>query len=188
VARAGPRSAGTATEPAPTFPAGVPPTHTQEEQHKAINQLDTDLPQANHFRGKQKAGQKQQWLPREVFAFSQLGTPSSTGLSAALQSCSNPTPKLKPDPFLEGGGEAQAQHIPPEERIFFPLPSEKGLLLPVFYETPTHQPSNRSLHLPWFYVSNKKQLHLHKTCFSNTLSARGWSGGGVSLPSRGHVS
>lgn len=76
------------------------------------------------------------------------------------------------------------QHIPPEERIFFsPLgsshPSEKVPLLPVFYETPTHQLSNCSQHVLRFYVSNKKQLHLHKTCFfSNRLSPRGWSGVG----------
>lgn len=79
------------------------------------------------------------------------------------------------------------QHIPPEARIF-PLldsshPSEKVPQLPVFYETPTHQPSNCSQHVLWFYVSNKKQLHLHKTCsFLSRLSPRGWSGVGGKLP------
>lgn len=88
------------------------------------------------------------------------------------------------------GGGPSAAHPSRRKDFFSPLgsshPSEKGPLLPVFYETPTHQPSNCSQHVLWFYVSNKKQLHLHKTCFfSSRLSPGGW---GDSLPSSGHVS
>lgn len=182
-------TAVTTTEPAPTFPAGVPPTHIQEKQHEAIHQLDANLPQATPFSRKQKAGQKQRWLPREGFAFPQLiaGSWGQLLAQACLQhSRDAPIQLLNQSQihFWKVGGEAQVQHIPPEERIFFsPLgsshPSEKVPLLPVFYETPTHQLSNCSQHVLRFYVSNKKQLHLHKTCFfSNRLSPRGWSGVG----------
>lgn len=119
--------------------------------------------------GKQNAGQR--------------GTASSTGLPAVLKRCSNATSKPKPDPFLDGG-ERPKYCKPLQKKGFFPPlgsshPSEKVPLLPVFYETPTHQQSNCSRHVLRFYVSNKKQLHLHKTCFfSSRLSARGWSGVG----------
>lgn len=89
--------------------------------------------------------------------------------------------------WMGAGGGPSAAH-PSRSKDFSSLldsshPSEKVLLLPVFYETPTHQPSNCSQHVLWFYVSNKKQLHLHKTCsFLSRLSPRGWSGVGGKLP------
>lgn len=122
----------------------------------------------------------------------QLGTDSGTEPVCSTQEMFQYNIKTKARPTSgwmgAGGGEAQVQHIPPEARIFSSLldsshPSEKVPLLPVFYETPTHQPSNCSQHVLWFYVSNKKQLHLHKTCsFLSRLSPRGWSGMGGKLP------
>lgn len=178
------------TEPAPTFSAGALPNTHSGKGHKAIHQQNTDLPQANPFHRKQNAGEKQSWLPREGFAFPQQiagswGQILAQNLPAALKRCSTTTSKPKPDPLLDGGwgGGPSAAH-PSRSKDFSSLldsshPSEKVPLLPVFYETPTHQPSNCSQHVLWFYVSNKKQLHLHKTCsFLSRLSPRGWSGTG----------
>lgn len=114
----------------------------------------------------------------------QPGTAPSTGLSAAPKMLQyNFKTKAISASGWWGGGPSVA-HPSRRKDFFSPLrsshPSEKVPLLPVFYETPTHQPSNCSQHVLRFYVSNKKQLHLHKTCFfSSRLSLMG---GTTSLP------
>lgn len=119
----------------------------------------------------------------------QLGTDSGTEPVCSTQEMFqyNIKTKARPTSGWGRGGGPSAAH-PSRSKDFSSLldsshPSEKVLLLPVFYETPTHQPSNCSQHVLWFYVSNKKQLHLHKTCsFLSRLSPRGWSGVGGKLP------
>lgn len=119
----------------------------------------------------------------------QLGTDSGTEPVCSTQEMFQYNIKTKARPISgwgQGGGPNAAH--PSRSQDFSSLldsshPSEKVPLLPVFYETPTHQPSNCSQHVLWFYVSNKKQLHLHKTCsFLSRLSPRGWSGVGGKLP------
>lgn len=192
MARAQTGCAGTAvtTEPAPHFLSWSGPSTHSGKGHEAIHQQNTDLPQANPFHRKQNAGEKQSWLPREGFAFPQQisgswGQILAQNLSAALKRCSNTTSKTKARPtsgWGRGGGPSAAH--PSRSKDFSSLldsshPPEKVPLLPAFYETPTHQPSNCSQHVLWFYVSNKKQLHLHKTCsFLSRLSPREWSGVG----------
>lgn len=98
----------------------------------------------------------------------QLGTDSGTEPVCSTQEMFqyNIKTKARPTSGWGRGGGPSAAH-PSRSKDFSSLldsshPSEKVLLLPVFYETPTHQPSNCSQHVLWFYVSNKKQLHLHK--------------------------